>query len=251
MRIGEIDIPPLADGTFRASPQYFGEHVTAEGHEDLFIRHQQAWLPIGCFLVRTGSRTVLIDAGIGPGLRDAGPRRVVRRRPPADVPPGPDLVRGRGLGSLRAQPGRLDVRPHPPGPDRRRRRRGPPAPGDRGPTGRPRGRPDHDPRAHPRPPVGSDLLPRAASPAPRGRDHLPGPAGRAVLASDGRRGSGPGPPGPGPAVRRAGGSQHAWRRRALPPAPVWPGPGRPGPPLDHGRMRTLRVRAWTSWCTAA
>jgi glyoxylase-like metal-dependent hydrolase (beta-lactamase superfamily II) len=77
MRIGDIDIHPLADGTFRASPQYFGEHVTAEGHEDLFIRHQQAWLPIGCFLVRTGSRTVLIDAGIGPELRDDGPRRLL------------------------------------------------------------------------------------------------------------------------------------------------------------------------------
>ena len=47
MRIGDIDIHPMADGTFRASAQYFGEHATAVGHEDLFIRHQQAWLPIG------------------------------------------------------------------------------------------------------------------------------------------------------------------------------------------------------------
>ena len=64
MRIGSIDIHPVADGTFRASPQYFGDHVTAHGHEDLFTRHGMAWLPIGCFVVRTGSRTVLVDAGI-------------------------------------------------------------------------------------------------------------------------------------------------------------------------------------------
>jgi hypothetical protein len=28
MRIGDIDIHPVADGTFRASPQYFGQHAT-------------------------------------------------------------------------------------------------------------------------------------------------------------------------------------------------------------------------------
>lgn len=77
MRIGSIDLHPIADGTFRASPQYFGEHVTARGHEDLFIRHGMAWLPIGCFVIRTGSRTILIDAGIGPELRDDGPRRLL------------------------------------------------------------------------------------------------------------------------------------------------------------------------------
>lgn len=74
MHIGNIHIYPIADGTFRATPQYFGEHVTAAGHEDLFSRHGSAWLPIGCFLIRTGSRTVLIDAGMGPELRDDGAR---------------------------------------------------------------------------------------------------------------------------------------------------------------------------------
>ena len=29
-----------------------------------------AWLPIGCFLVRAGDRLVLVDAGLGPELRD-------------------------------------------------------------------------------------------------------------------------------------------------------------------------------------
>src|ERR1700742_488890 len=77
MRIGNIDLHPIADGTFRASPQYFGEHVTARGHEDLFTRHEMAWLPIGCFIIRTGSRTILVDAGLGPELRDDGPRRLL------------------------------------------------------------------------------------------------------------------------------------------------------------------------------
>jgi glyoxylase-like metal-dependent hydrolase (beta-lactamase superfamily II) len=36
----------------------------------LFNRHHTAWLPIGCFLVRTDDRVVLIDAGLGPELRE-------------------------------------------------------------------------------------------------------------------------------------------------------------------------------------
>ena len=77
MQVGNVDIYPIADGTFRASPQYFGDHVTIHGHEDLFSRHGKAWLPIGCFLVRTGSRNILIDAGVGPEMRDDGPRRLL------------------------------------------------------------------------------------------------------------------------------------------------------------------------------
>ena len=77
MKVGDIDVHPIADGTFRASPEYFGDHVTAAGHEDYFDRDGQAWLPIGCFLVRTGSRVVLVDAGMGPAIRDDGPRRLL------------------------------------------------------------------------------------------------------------------------------------------------------------------------------
>ncbi|MFI6097724.1 MBL fold metallo-hydrolase [Lentzea sp. NPDC051213] len=75
MLIGDIEIHPFTDGIFRASPAYFGEHARPDGHEDLFSRHGMAWLPIGCFLVRTRDRTVLVDAGMGPDLDDAGPRR--------------------------------------------------------------------------------------------------------------------------------------------------------------------------------
>lgn len=77
MLIGDIDIHPIADGTFRASPAYFGDHALAEGHEDLFGSDGLAFLPIGCFLVRTGDRTILIDAGMGPQMRDDGRRRLL------------------------------------------------------------------------------------------------------------------------------------------------------------------------------
>jgi glyoxylase-like metal-dependent hydrolase (beta-lactamase superfamily II) len=77
MKVGDIDVHPIADGTFRTTPSYFGEHVTVQGHEDFFDRHGQAWLPIGCFLVRTGSHVVLVDTGLGPDLHDDGPRRLL------------------------------------------------------------------------------------------------------------------------------------------------------------------------------
>ena len=78
MQIGDIKIHPLTDGTFRASPAYFGEHAHPEGHEDLFLRpDDMAWLPIGCFLVRTGDRIVLVDAGMGPAIDDHSPRRLL------------------------------------------------------------------------------------------------------------------------------------------------------------------------------
>ncbi|HEX3335642.1 MAG TPA: MBL fold metallo-hydrolase, partial [Jatrophihabitans sp.] len=77
MLVGDIDVHPVSDGTFRASPAYFGEHARPDGHEDLFTAHGMAWLPIGCFLVRTGDRTILVDAGMGPAMRDDGPRRLL------------------------------------------------------------------------------------------------------------------------------------------------------------------------------
>ena len=54
MRVGEIDVHPIADGTFRASPGYFGDHVTAHGHAVFINLHGQAWLTIGTFLIRIG-----------------------------------------------------------------------------------------------------------------------------------------------------------------------------------------------------
>lgn len=89
MRIGDIDLHAISDGTFRAAPGYFGDHVTAHGHEDYFASDGKAFLPIGCFLIRTGDRTILVDAGMGPAMRDDGDRRL--------------LVGGQLLPGLRAQ----------------------------------------------------------------------------------------------------------------------------------------------------
>ena len=77
MLIGDIEVLPIADGTFRASPAYFGEHATPDGHEDLFSRDGKAFLPIGCFLVRTPDHVVLVDAGMGPAMRDDGEKRLL------------------------------------------------------------------------------------------------------------------------------------------------------------------------------
>jgi glyoxylase-like metal-dependent hydrolase (beta-lactamase superfamily II) len=66
MQVGNIAISAISDGTFIARPGYFGDGASADGHNDLFDRHGQAWLPIGCFLIRSGARYVLVDAGMGP-----------------------------------------------------------------------------------------------------------------------------------------------------------------------------------------
>lgn len=77
MRIGTIDLTALTDGTFRAGPGYFGDHVTALGHEEYFHSDGKAFLPIGCFVVRTGTHVVLVDAGMGPAMRDDGEKRLL------------------------------------------------------------------------------------------------------------------------------------------------------------------------------
>jgi hypothetical protein len=66
MQAGNTVISAISDGTFIARPGYFGDDATADAHNDLFDRHGQAWLPIGCFLIRSGARCVLVDAGMGP-----------------------------------------------------------------------------------------------------------------------------------------------------------------------------------------
>jgi hypothetical protein len=66
VRIGDLSVHPVSDGTFVVRPAYFGSHVLPGAHPEFFSRHQAVWLPIGCFLVRAGDRLVLIDAGLGP-----------------------------------------------------------------------------------------------------------------------------------------------------------------------------------------
>jgi glyoxylase-like metal-dependent hydrolase (beta-lactamase superfamily II) len=88
MRIGNLRLDPISDGAFVARPAYFGPDVPGDAHPELFDRHGAAWLPIGCFLVRTEDRVVLVDAGLGPEIER--------------LPDGMHLVGGQLLTGLRA-----------------------------------------------------------------------------------------------------------------------------------------------------
>ncbi|MBB5790145.1 MBL fold metallo-hydrolase [Jiangella mangrovi] len=66
MRIGDLELLPMSDGTFVARPAYFTRGPVPDPPPAPFGPDGVAWLPIGCFLVRTGDRVVLVDAGLGP-----------------------------------------------------------------------------------------------------------------------------------------------------------------------------------------
>jgi glyoxylase-like metal-dependent hydrolase (beta-lactamase superfamily II) len=65
VRIGELEVIPVSDGIAEMPPQYF-VNAGLTGHEDLFGPNGTIQCQLGCFVVRTGDTTVLIDAGIGP-----------------------------------------------------------------------------------------------------------------------------------------------------------------------------------------
>jgi glyoxylase-like metal-dependent hydrolase (beta-lactamase superfamily II) len=56
VRIGDLHLHPVSDGTFRARPPYFGDHVT----DPAFFNS---------ILIHTGDPTVLVDAGLGQELQ--------------------------------------------------------------------------------------------------------------------------------------------------------------------------------------
>jgi glyoxylase-like metal-dependent hydrolase (beta-lactamase superfamily II) len=68
-RMDDIDVRAVSDGTFLARPAYFGAEEDGS-HAELFDRHGAAWLPIGCFVVNSGDRIVLVDAGLGPDRQE-------------------------------------------------------------------------------------------------------------------------------------------------------------------------------------
>ncbi|MEJ7585385.1 MAG: MBL fold metallo-hydrolase [Acidimicrobiales bacterium] len=65
MLVGDIDVIPLSDGECLMPPGYF-PNADWSAHQALLDADGIMRLPIGCFLVRTGDRTVLVDAGLGP-----------------------------------------------------------------------------------------------------------------------------------------------------------------------------------------
>ncbi len=64
MRVGEIDLVPLNDGMcFLDQDFYVG--LDFSRHQELLADDGRVHIPIGCFVLRSGDTTVLIDAGIG------------------------------------------------------------------------------------------------------------------------------------------------------------------------------------------
>jgi glyoxylase-like metal-dependent hydrolase (beta-lactamase superfamily II) len=64
MRIGDLDLIPLNDGLCKL-PQQFYVGLDFASHQDLLADDGLVHIPIGCFVVRSGDTTVLIDAGLG------------------------------------------------------------------------------------------------------------------------------------------------------------------------------------------
>lgn len=64
LRIGDIELVALSDGECFLPPQFYaGVDVAAHG---LVADDGRVHIPIGCYLVRTGDRLLLLDAGLGP-----------------------------------------------------------------------------------------------------------------------------------------------------------------------------------------
>lgn len=69
MSVGKLQLLPVSAGTFVARPRYFDSKAAADARPDVFDHDGAAWWPIGCFIVPTGDRLVLVDAGLSPELQ--------------------------------------------------------------------------------------------------------------------------------------------------------------------------------------
>lgn len=65
VRIGDIDLLPLNDGLCKL-PQAFYIGLDFDAHPELVADDGRVHIPIGCYLLRTEDRVVLLDAGLGP-----------------------------------------------------------------------------------------------------------------------------------------------------------------------------------------
>ncbi|MBA2625173.1 MAG: MBL fold metallo-hydrolase [Acidimicrobiia bacterium] len=64
MRIGALDLVALDDGLCKL-PQAFYVGLDFAAHPELVAADGRVHIPIGCYLLRTGGTTVLIDTGLG------------------------------------------------------------------------------------------------------------------------------------------------------------------------------------------
>jgi glyoxylase-like metal-dependent hydrolase (beta-lactamase superfamily II) len=69
MKIGDIELLPVSDGLARLPQEYFAG-ADWSTHQELLDADGRMHLPIGCFVIRTGDRTVLVDCGLGPRTLD-------------------------------------------------------------------------------------------------------------------------------------------------------------------------------------
>lgn len=71
MRLGSLEVTPISDGFFKMPREFLARDPSDwDRHEDLLGPDGMLEVPIGCFLVRTGEMTVLVDAGLGPVSTD-------------------------------------------------------------------------------------------------------------------------------------------------------------------------------------
>jgi glyoxylase-like metal-dependent hydrolase (beta-lactamase superfamily II) len=65
IKVGDIDVFALSDGLSRL-PRMFYPGLDFDAHPEVLDEDGTVHIPTGCFLIRTGDRNVLVDAGLGP-----------------------------------------------------------------------------------------------------------------------------------------------------------------------------------------
>ncbi len=110
IRIGDIEITALNDGTSRL-PAMFYPGLDVGVHPEVLDEDGTVHIPAGCFLVRTGGRTILVDAGIGPVTVEY-PEGMPRAKAAAGEPEPKLAVGGllpEALGQAGAKPDEIDT----------------------------------------------------------------------------------------------------------------------------------------------
>jgi glyoxylase-like metal-dependent hydrolase (beta-lactamase superfamily II) len=64
MRVGDIELTALSDGVCKLPPAFY-VGLDFEKHQDLLADDGLVHIPVGCFLLRCGETTVLVDSGLG------------------------------------------------------------------------------------------------------------------------------------------------------------------------------------------
>jgi glyoxylase-like metal-dependent hydrolase (beta-lactamase superfamily II) len=64
VRVGDLELLPLNDGVIQLPPEFY-VGLDWSRHQDLLNADGKIEMPIGCFVLRSGSRVVLVDAGMG------------------------------------------------------------------------------------------------------------------------------------------------------------------------------------------